>query len=123
MDKKYICSLIEEEKEKRVNRIFVLEKREIDKSLSGNEANELACLKDYYDDFKIFDDILQLIQEDNFSNVDELIYYLRDEINRCDIPEERVGTDNDDVQVYTLKESNFNRIICLDTILFCIEFI
>ena len=122
MDKKYICSLIETKMEELKSRILELEQRDINNSLSGNEANELACLKDYYN-FEIFDNILQLIKNDHFSSLDNLRDYLRDEIIRCDIPEERVGADNDDVQVYTLKESNFNRIICLDTILFCIEFI
>lgn len=123
MDKKYICSLIEAEKNKIKNRIFKLEQKYIDGSISNDEGNELDILKDYFNDFKIFDDVLQLIDDDYFSSLDNLIQDLRDEINRCDIPGERIGTDNDDVQVYTLTKSNYNRIINLDTILFCIEFI
>ena len=122
MDKKYICSLIEAEKEGKESRIFSLEKKEINESLSNLEANELSIIKEYYD-FKIFDDVLKLIQKDNFSNLDDLIHYLRVEIDRCDIPEERSGNDNDDIQVYTIESSNYYRIINLDTILYCIEFI
>ncbi len=122
MDKKYICTLIEAKMEELKSRILELEQRDINNSLSGNEANELACLKDYYD-FKIFNDILQLINDDHFSSLENLQHYLIDEINKYDIPEERSGTDNDDVQVYTLTKSNYNRIINLETIHFCIEFI
>ncbi len=122
MDKKYIYSLIKAEKDKRVNRIISLEKRDDYNSLSSLEANELACLKDYYD-FEIFDNILKLIKDDHFSSLDNLRDYLRDEMERCDIPEKRVGADSEDVQVYTIGESNYNRIINLDTILYCIEFI
>lgn len=119
MGKKYICSLIEAEMEELKNRIFELEQKDINKSLSNIEANELGCLKDYYD-FKIFDDVLQLIHDDYFSSLDNLQHYLRVEIDKCDIPEERSGADNDDIQVYTIEKSNYNRIINLDTILFCI---
>ncbi len=122
MDKKYIYSLIKAEKDKRVNRIISLEKRDDYNSLSSLEANELACLKDYYD-FEIFDNILKLIKDDHFSSLDNLRDYLRDEMDRCDIPDEKVGADSEDVQVYTIGESNYNRIINLDTILYCIEFI
>ena len=117
MDKKYICSLIEGEKEKIKNRILILEKKEINESLSNLEGNELACLKDYYD-FKIFDDVLQLIHDDYFSTLNDLKHYLRVEIDQCDIPEDRSGADNDDIQVYTIEESNYYRIINLQ----CLKF-
>ncbi|MDA3938399.1 MAG: hypothetical protein PF693_03690 [Spirochaetia bacterium] len=122
MDKKYICSLIGTEKEKIKSRILELEKLEIEESLNGLEAIELGALKDYYD-FTIFDNVLQQINDGHFSSLDDLRQSLRDEINRCDIPEKNSGADNDDIQVYTIEESNYYRIINLDTILFCIEFI
>ena len=122
MDKKYICSLIEAEMEKLKSRIVTLEQKDIHKSLSNIEAIEIDYLKDYYD-FKIFDDVLQLIYTDYFSSLANLVEYLRVEINKCDIPEESSGTDNEDVHIYSLSKSNYNRIINLDTIKFCIEFI
>ena len=120
MDKKYICSVIIKEMDKLKKRISELEQK--GHSISNQDATELDVLKEYYN-FNIFEDVLQLIRDDTFSSLENLHRYLRDEIDKCDVPEDRSETDEDDIQVYTLTDSNSKRLMNLDSILFSIEFI